>query len=329
MDDVTLLGIAPAAGAEALARAMEALPGPPVAVHVAGSIAGLAQPAERARRGLLLARDRAGLLASLAALQRRLEAACVAGPFLPADPGAARLPAAELPGLLAAAAPLLEEALATKGARHQWDVVIRWNAEAVVARHRAELQGLAGAALARAIRATLVGEREMRAAALRAALRGAVLAIAEPLPVEEDAATGLTVLVPAGGEAAIEAALGTLPEEASRDAAADLRGPLPPLGFAALRLAEVPAGAVERAWSLLGLPEAAPEALPASDLTRHWRGIAAKLHPDRAGAAADPARFAEAHEAYRLLRSLAGEAPLDRVLLAARARRRLVLPEAA
>jgi hypothetical protein len=319
-DKLTLLGIAPADRAAALAPALSALPGPAVTLHRVGEIVAVAQRAEARHRALLLARDRAGLLSGLLAVQQRLEAACQLGRFLPADPGAPALPAAELPRLIDAAAPALAAALARDGARHQWDVILRWPPEAALAPRRAALSGLARAELAEAVRAALAAERAMRRDALRAALRPAVRDIADAEPVAEDAACGLTVLVPAGGEAAIEAALATLPETAQHGAAADLRGPLPPVAFAALGIAELAEGALDRAWTLLGLPEQlAPE-----ELSGRWRAVAARLHPDRG--AGDPARFAEAREAYRLLERLAVPgAALSRRALAARGRRHLVL----
>lgn len=322
---LTLLGFVAADRAASVQAAMDALPGPRLSAHRCGAVAAIAQLADAPRRALLLARDRARLLSGLLAVQRRLEAACQAGPFLPADPGAPALRSGELPDLLGAAAPALIAALAREGRRHQWDVVLRWPADAVLEPRRAALQGLSRALLAEAVHAALAGERAARRAALLAALRPMVLDIAEAEPVAEDTACGATVLVAADGEAAIEAALGALPAAMQHRATADLRGPLPPIAFAAVRVAELAEGEVERAWSALGLPEQiAPEDLPAK-----WREVASRLHPDRAGPDADPARFAEAQDAYRLLARFAGAgAPLSRRTLA-RGRRHLLLPEAA
>jgi len=326
-DKLTLLGFAPIDGAEALAARLAALPGPALEMRRAGAVAAFAQAETAPKRALLLARDRAGLLGTLASLQQRLELACQLSPFLPADPGAATLPAGEWPALLEAQQEALAEALAKHGATHQWDVILRWSPEAVLAGQRERFAGLGRAALAEAVAAALSEERHARLAALRRALGPKVIEMHEQAPVAEDAACGVTVLVPAGGEAAIEEALGTLPPAVTEGVSADLRGPLPPLAFAAVRVAELPRGAVERAWTLLGLPEA----LPMGELRRHWRGLATLLHPDRAGAEADPARFAEAAAAYRLLQSLAGDAggEVRRTTLAARSGRHLLLPEAA
>ncbi|NKC34544.1 J domain-containing protein [Falsiroseomonas selenitidurans] len=319
-----LLGFAPAAGAEELRDRLAALPGPPMELLPLGPVAALLQAAEPPARALLLAKDRAGLLRQLAALQRRLEAACLSGPFLPADPGAATLPEATWPALLPAQAAAAARALACHGGTHQWDVILRWSPEALLTAQRGRLEGLGRAAMAEAVGAILAQARTLRQAALLQALAPRVLAVAEAAPVAEDAAIGATVRVPAGGEAAIEAALFAMPAALTQEVAADLRGPLPPLAFAAARVAEVPADAIDRAWSLLELPEVVAPA----ELHRRWRGLAGRLHPDQAGQAADPGRFAEAAEAYRLLRGLAGGATaVRRATLTRSPACHLLLPE--
>jgi hypothetical protein len=319
--DVTLLGFAPAAGAEALAAAMAALPGPALHQAVAGGVVAFAEAQVERPRALLLARDRARLLAALAATQRRLELGTAAGPFLPADPGAPPLPAARLPALLAPQAEALAASLAGPGGTQQWDVILRWPADPVLNAARARLAGLPRARLAEAVRAELLAARAAREAALRAGLAPRVLAIAEGAPVAEDLAAGFTVQVPRGGEAAIEAALHALPDELTEGVGADLRGPLPPLAFAAVRLMELAPEALARAWALLDLPEE----MPTPRLALHWRAVAARLHPDRGGDARD---FAAAEAAYRLLRGLAADGVLNRRALAARGPT-LLLPEAA
>ena len=52
-----------------------------------------------------------------------------------------------------------------------------------------------------------------------------------------------------------------------------------------------------RARRLLGVDEAASPA----EVTRAYRALARRLHPDTGGAAADPARFAEVSAAYAVL----------------------------
>ncbi|TDG12225.1 J domain-containing protein [Paracraurococcus ruber] len=177
--------------------------------------------------------------------------------------------------------------------------------------------------MAEAVAAALAEERAMRLAALRTALAPAAIEIAAEPPAAGDAETGATVLLAAGCEAALEAALSRLPPEAQDGASADLRGPLPPLLFAPLRVAELEPAAVTAAWRLLDLPDR----LGTEELTRRWRALARELHPDTGAAAADPARLDAAGQAYRLLRGLAAaRGELDLAALAARAGRHLAIP---
>ncbi len=320
--DIVLIGVAPAARAETLRAAMAEVPGPAPEARRAGRIAVLYQAAgERRRRRLALRRsDRAGLLRRLHTVQSRLEIGCLAGPFLPFDPAAAGCTEAELPALLDPMAEALAAALDRDGAQHQWDIVIRWRPEEVLARHRAALQGRPD--LAEAVAAVLRADRADRQAALLAALRPAVLAIADSVPAGEVGEAGATVLVPAGEERRIEAALLALPTEASAGAAADLRGPLPPISFAPLRVTALEAATVDAAWHALDLPER----LPRAELPGRWRALARHLHPDLAGAKADPGKLEAAGRAYRLLRGLAGGETLDRAAMHALTGRRLSIP---
>lgn len=325
---VTLIGAAPEAGAARLLAAMNAVEGPPVTLHAGGGVALLATAPEQAGRLALLLRDRGSLLKGLHRLQRRLEIGCLAGPFLAFDPAAATCPEEDLPRLLAAAAAPLAAALARDGARHQWDVVLRWTPESALAPRRAELaQHRNRAGMAAAVAAALAALRDARRDALLAALRPVALAVAEAAPVAGDTETGATVLLPAGGEAALETALGAMPAALTEGVSADLKGPLPPLAFAPLRVTELEAASVEQACDALGLPPRFERA----ELTQRWRDLARRLHPDLAGAAADPGQLEEAGRAYRLLRGLAGtepEGPLERARLRARAGRHLAVPMA-
>jgi len=323
--DLSLIGIAPTSGAVALAAALRAVPGPAVSVHLAGDVALFAAAPERGRRRALLRRDRSSLLDGLHRQQRRLEIACLAGPFLAFDPGAAACPAAEIPRLLAASQATLAIALERDGRRHQWDLIVRWTPESVVASHRARLSAIPdrttlGAAIATALR----DEVAFRNAALRVALQPAVIDMAEQSPVAGEAETGVTVLIAAGGEAAIEAALSTLPPAASADASADLRGPLPPISFAPLRVTELGLATLTAAWRVLELPER----LDRTELTRRWREMALRLHPDQGGEQADPARLDAAGRAYRLLRGLAADGPIELATLRSRVGRQLSVPVA-
>ena len=321
---VRILGIAEAGDAPEMARRMSAVHGPGVLLQELGPIAALLQPAEAPPRALLLERDRAALLQSLGQVQQRLEIACQIGPLLPCDPGSATCPGAVLPGVLQAVADDLAIALATLGWRQQWDVLLRWEAGPVLEARRGSFAGLGRAALAAAVGACLQADRSERQAKLNAGLAPQVLAIAEAIPAAGDTEAGCTVLVRAGEEARIETALGLLPAAATLGAAADLRGPLPPLSFAALRLACSAPAEIAAAWALLELPER----LEPEELARRWRGLAFRLHPDRAGG--DGSALADAGAAHRLLRQalarLPPHGPVTRREVLARSGWHLVLP---
>lgn len=321
---IRLLGVVPAADGPARA----AMLGGAVRLLPAGPVAGLAQPAEAPSRAFFLKRDKAALLRNLAAVQQKLEALCQAGPFLACDPGAAICPEAELAPMLTGAADELGAALARHGSRHQWDVILRWQPEAVLASRRAELTPGPREAMAQSIAAALGREVEARHAALVAALRPHVLAIAEAIPAQGDAETGATIILPAGGEAAIEAALGNLPASASQGASCDLRGPLPTLFQGAFRMMRCDPRALAEAWDRLGLPDT----LEPRELTLRWRGLATTLHPDTQAPGASAEAMAAATAAYRLLRQQAARqnGPMRRNAFLARPGRYLdITPEAA
>lgn len=323
--ELTILGVAEASAEARLRAELSGVAGPALVLRAAGPLLGVAQRAGGARLDLFRG-ERAKALRRLHGAQRRLEIACQTGPFLPCDPSAARCAGErEFAALLDGARDALGAALAEHGARHQWEVALRWRAEDALAARRGEIEALAPtrepALLAEAVAAALRNARAERAAALRAALAPNVLALSPDDLSAGEAETGLVALVPANGEAAIEAALGALPEALTRGASCDLRGPLPPLSFAAFRVAETNRAALERAWETLGLPDEAD----GETLARHWRGAAARWHPDRGGGG-DEAALRAAGEAHRLLRAVvgAGGRASRRALPAGR---RLVAPE--
>jgi hypothetical protein len=267
----------------------------------AAGLAALAQ-AEPPGAGWLPQRGTTAALQALRTVQRRLEVACQLGPFLPADPAHSRCPAADVERRLAAASGAIAEALAGPGRHHQWDVVLRWPAAAVVASRRDEiardaaLGGGGREALAGAVQAALARDRTEREAGLRAALAGIALAMMPAGSAQTE--TGLTVLMAAGSEALLENVLQSLPQAVSSDAEADLRGPLPPISFASVRIDGTAPAEVAAAWQTLALPEQVDSVA----LRQHWRATAARLHPDR-GMQSD-APIVEAGAAFRLLRDL-------------------------
>jgi hypothetical protein len=242
-------------------------------------------------------------------VQRRLELACQHGAFLPADPAHSRCRAADVQKLLIAASPAIGEALQGPGTCHQWDVLLRWPAEAVVAARRNEIAADAAGggggreALAASVSAALARERVLREGALQAALAGVSLAI-QPAGAGQTE-IGMTVLLPRCGEAALETALHSLDQRITENAQADVRGPLPPISFAAVRINAAAPADVAAAWKTLALPER----VDATTLRQHWRSVAARLHPDR-GCQSD-APMVAAGAAFRLLRDLLPSEPSE------------------
>jgi hypothetical protein len=322
-EHVRLLGFAAADAADQLLAALAAVPGPEISAERAGGICALFQADRGGARKRHL---REAAIRDLFGVQRRLEVACLQGAFLPADPSRNLCERAKLPGLLADAAAPIGDALAVLGLHHQWDVVLRWLAEPVLEARRSEIQvaaaGTGKAGLAEAVGAALGRERALREGALQAALARVARAVKPAgAGITE---TGFTVLLPASEEAALENALNGLEPDIAAGASADLRGPLPPISFAAVRVESAAPRDVAQAWRRLGLPDHVDTA----SLRRHWHACAARLHPDHGAAEAAPIR--EANAAFRLLRGLlpadgAGE-PWSLPALQRRGRLRLQVP---
>lgn len=321
---VRLLGIGTPEGAAAIRLALGRVGSHGLVQHeAAGFVAFAQQEPAGPRRGL----GEAARLQGLLVVQKRLEAACRVAPFLPANPAAALCPAAELPELLEAAADGLGAALERDGATHQWQVTLRWPVEHWLVSHRPRLMAAQASgelrdstALAAAIAQAMVDEAAQRAARLEAALAPAVLRLAR-LPAGAETELSFVLLVPRAREEIIEQALQALPADLSAGGSAELRGPMPPVNFAAWQVAEAEEPALRAAWALLGLPER----VDAEVLRLRWRDRAANLHPDRTLAPGDGGAMAEMRGAYRLLAPLldAGK-DTDLTALLPRARRRLV-----
>jgi hypothetical protein len=325
-EHVTLLGFAAEEHAEALGAALAEIPGPDLRVVTTCGLAAIAQRESKKRPSLLrLGAD--ATLRKLLSVQRRLERACLIGPFLPADRGESLCLATEILPLLTAAADGIGIALKQVGRCHQWDVILRWQPEDVIAARRDDITA-AGApdrlALAEAVSQVLSRERALREAALRLALSDVVIAL---LPAGSGTAeTGMTVLLPAGGEAVLETVLCGLAPDITAGATADLRGPLPPISFAGVRVVSAAPAEVAKAWHRLSLPET----VNAVGLRRHYHSCAARLHPDHGAQETGP--MSEAVDAFRLLKNLLpGDAPEASWSLHALQRRgalRLVVPPA-
>lgn len=304
---VMLLGFTEAPFADAVAQAMRDRARGEIFMLIQGGVGALYQPAVAARGATRAA------LHQLNATQRRLEAACLCAPFLPADPAQAQAQAGDIAPLLAMAAPAIADSLRGPGRLHQWDVLLRWEAGPVLASCRGEIAAAAARAgggkpaLAAAVADVLAREKARRAAALHAALCGVAGALLGGEAGDTEALC--TLALPAGQEARIEAALNALPDDVTAGAQADLRGPMPPVSFARVRIEQGQAAEIAEAWQALALPTAIDPAA----LRRHFHAAARRLHPDLGPRPAAP--MAQAGAAYRLLyRALQGAAPGPRSL---------------
>jgi hypothetical protein len=336
MRQARILGFAARAGAAGLHAAMSAVRGPDLYMLYGPAVVALFQ----GEPDLPLAGDDPGeATAGLLSVQRRLEAGCAAGSFLPMDPAAACCPYGDVGPLLDATGAQLAETLRRQGDRRQWDISLRWPSNVVAARHQSEIVPAASlrapgispaASLGAPIFAEAAGsvppaERNRRAAALLAALRPAVLAFAEGGAAATGCQVAVTVLMATNaGAAAIEAALDGLATEYAEGCGIDIRGPLPPLSFPAVRLAMTDADAVTHAWSTLGLGNRVDLAA----LHRCWRQGAVAAPPGRQpDIPITGATVAELTTAYRLLRDLlANDGPFTMADLLSRCGTRLVMP---
>jgi hypothetical protein len=192
--------------------------------------------------------------------------------------------------------------------------VLRWQPEPILAARRDEIsaavaaQGGGRPALAEAVQAALLREQADRMQALRIALATIAVAI-QPGTLASATEARFTILLPRGQEGSIETALQSLPETVTSGAEADLRGPMPPVSFAAVRIDSAAAADVAAAWTALALPEQ----VNGAGLRQYWRRAASRLHPDHGGQPAAP--MVAAGSAFRLLRDLlpaqATQAPLS------------------
>ncbi len=299
-----LLGFAPRDTGEHLAGALNALSGPRVQAIHGPTLSAFLQDEPSTP---LPQRGRRALLEALQSVHQRLELACLQGPFLPADPASATCPAKQVHALLQQLWPNLEMALAEFGARRQWDLVARWSPQAVLAHHRATLSEVAAthnsASLASTVAAILKQVRDRRAALLSDALTTAGLALAPSGGSMTETELSWTVLTPPCGDHTIEAALLGVPSQEVTDMDVDLRGPMPPVSFHAVRLLRIAPSEAANSWRLLDLPER----VDPSALHRQWRALAATCHPDRSvNETAAAERFVALGAAYRLLRPLVG-----------------------
>lgn len=301
-----LLGFTSFAGLDTLRPALEAVPGPALHIHCSPQgKPGVAALLQDEPNTALLSRGREELTSSLQTMQRRMEVACLAGPFLPMDPAVACCPSDAIPRLLETSWDALFDAVTRHGACHQWEVVLRWTPQHVVAKNRADIAVAAGKGpqiLADAVATALLAERDGRETALLAALQPAVPGFAKSGAARGETEISVTVLTPRQGDAAVETALDTMMPEHVEAATIDMRGPLPPLSFSAVRLTNVPEQDITNAWQTLSLPDR----IDLAALHRQWRLRAAIVHPDRQAQSGldDMGTVSGMTAAYRLLRDL-------------------------
>jgi Gas vesicle synthesis protein GvpL/GvpF len=292
-----ILGYAPLADLDGLLAMMNAVAGPAVEAVPGPTLAALVQP--EPEDGLFCRQPISQAAGQLMA-QRRLAVACLAGPFLPHDPETALVPTSALRDLLAPAWNSLDIALSTHGRHHQWDILLRWSPDDIIARQGPALPAARGkTGMAETIRTALRTERQTRQAQLLNTLAPAVLAFAAGGPTGSDTEVLVTTLVEASGEKRMEAALAALD---GTDPWIDLRGPLPPVTFAPVRAICLSTAELNGAWQTLDLPRRVNR----TGLHHHWRHLAASINPLRpvqslSGAAPSLSGLTDA---YRLLRGL-------------------------
>jgi Gas vesicle synthesis protein GvpL/GvpF len=322
-----LLGYAPLEGLDGLLATLNAVPGPAVEAWHGSSLAALLQSEPD---DTLFCAQQISQAAGLPGVQRRLELACHTGPFLPQDPAAATVPSDAVPSLLSTAWPALDSALFTHGTHQQWEILLRWSPEAILARQSPQgaflpAQIISHAARTAALRTAIRTERTRQEARLLNALSRAVLAFAADGSDDGDTAIRVTALIKTGTEHRMETALESLEEG---DLGIELRGPMPPVTFSPVRIVTTEAIEITGAWHTLELGERTDR----THLQKQWRHLAASLRPDRqshrlSGAAPGIAGLTDA---YRMLRSLlpASNASARLPETLGLAGRRLIVPEA-
>ncbi|HVY17981.1 MAG TPA: GvpL/GvpF family gas vesicle protein [Rhodopila sp.] len=318
-----ILGYAPLEGLDGLLTRLNAVPGPPVEAWHGCRLAAVLQSEPQ---DLLFCRQSLANSADFLAVERRLELACHAGPFLPQDPSAAIVPSDAVPALFAPAWLALHTALSTHGQQRQWDIHLRWSPRAAVNHASPHLMQASGRSERVAgIRAALRTERARQEARLLNTLSRAVLAFATDPARGTGTGIRVTALIRTGAEAAMEAALEALEEP---DLAIELHGPLPPLTFAPVRIATTATAEIAAAWAALELDDR----IGRDGLRMQWNTRVASLRPDRqrhrlSGAAPGMAGLTDA---YRMLHALlppdGTEASYAEAL--AQAGRRLIVPDA-
>jgi hypothetical protein len=197
------------------------------------------------RGGLLPLVRRADAWRAAAERARVLETLMSGGTVLPVLPGQ-RLRKGEVARLVVANLPVLERLADRVAMRRQYQITVHWD----VARAVARFAHLPNAEGAEPLLATIATDLRGRIASFLLGTGAEVL----PLPVAGDVVANAVVLVDAGSEAALDAALARIDALWSEGFRTRMIGPYPPVSFASLVFDRMDRPAIEAARKAFGLP---------------------------------------------------------------------------
>lgn len=247
------------------------------------------------------------MLQDLLEAQRALEAVAAAGPVLPARPGTLLDDSSEALELICADASALRAALDEYGTMRQFQIVATWDGPATVGsiKQRADVvEAVAAAsplgrlAAGKALQGIMLAERERLSVEIFGRLSRVVRDILAMPQDGEDCVANLVVLLDAGSEARLDAALIELDALLPGNSRVRCIGPLPAVSFAAISLDRIDPDRIDSARRLLGVGYR----LTTESVRAAWRKHAQAHHPDVAESSAASGDFGDASAAYRLLR---------------------------
>ncbi len=287
---------------------------------------GLAAVIGPAPKEHVLSRSRSKDLEHLVDVRRVLEALLPHGPLLGATPGLSLRDEAEVIRFLAANASTLRQGIDDYGDKVQFQIVVRWDQDAVVARARehgrlVDLEPSDDGVMERTLPAVLDAERQVHADQYMATLS----AVADDLIVvpsaDETVVLSVTAMVGREQVDALKAAVEEVDASWPDGLAITLAGPLPAVSFAGVAADRPNPLQVRAARRRLGVGARAS----AEDVRSAYRSLLAALRSNN-GAGDD--KFSAASQADGMLRALleAREAlqafdPQAKTLLLARLRR--------
>ncbi len=281
MSTYRLIGITTPQAADKLIASGANLAGEPLHVTRYPGLAALQVKGEKA--GLFTAKKKA--LEAILQFQRRLEAAQIAGPVIPAAFANPLLDGTEALRVLAVGHHRLSEALQVFDGVRQYQITVSWNPAIAMAHQatqpafQAAMSTVAGDAATRgaAIRNLMEAARTELGAAAVARLRGASVQLAQEPLGSENMVANAVVLVEKAREAAFDAALEDI-DASFPDLAIKQLGPLPPVSFASIVIERPKAQDIAKAKLVLKI-----DALEADTLKTAYRNAMKAAHPDMAG----------------------------------------------